>query len=247
MGQENQYKADIKRLAELIGKYTGIPKTRTAAYLEENGVSRLFQCSYSLVKTDVQHAKLASLFEFMRLYESVYYSEKNHVINSTKSARDYFIGYYKDKQDVEYFSAAFLNRNGVVIKTKIMSEGSLDEASVYPREILKEALFTNSNSVVLCHNHPRYTAEFSDSDLEATKEVVSRLNAADIILDDHIVVVGGQKAISFAEAGVKLGYSNRRFKVSEYDDYRQGPEMKHSQESYYNYDDDNAEDEEMEW
>ena len=166
MGQENQYEADIKRLAELIGRYAGIPKTRTAAYLEENGVSRLFQCSYSLVKTDEQYKKLASLFEFMRLYENLYCCDKKHVIDSSKSARDYFISFYKDKQDIEYFSAAFLDARGVVIKTKIMSEGGLDEASVYPREILKEALFTNSNSVVLCHNHPRYTAVFSDSDLE---------------------------------------------------------------------------------
>ena len=46
MEQDNQYAADIKRLAELVSRYTGIPKTRAAAYLEENGASRLFECSY---------------------------------------------------------------------------------------------------------------------------------------------------------------------------------------------------------
>ena len=115
MELENQYAADIKRLAELVSRYTGIPKTRTAAYLEENGASRLFECSYSLVKTDEQFQKLASLFEFMRLYDNLYSSEKNHVINSSQSACDYFIGFYKDKMAVEHFSAGAMFFLGLTV------------------------------------------------------------------------------------------------------------------------------------
>ena len=214
MGRENQYDADVRRLAELISKYTGIPKTRAAAYLEENGVSRLHQCSYSLVKTDEQFQKLAMLFEFIRLYEGMADNEKSHVLNSTESAREYFKNFYADKQDKEYFSAAFLDLNGGIIKTKVLSEGTLDEAPLYPREILKEALFTNSNSVILGHNHPGRTEKMSYSDIEATREIFRRLNVADIILDDHILVAG-QKTFSLAEKGVCLGDRNKNFMINE--------------------------------
>ena len=247
MEHENQYKSDIKRLSELVSKYTGIPKTRTAAYLEENGASRLFQCSYSLVKTDEQFQKLASLFEFMRLYENLYHSEKHHVIDSTKSARDYFIGFYTDKEAKEYFSAAFLDTSYNVIKTKIISEGTLNETPIYPREILREALFANAASVVVCHNHPGHTEQLSSADLAATKEIAHRLNAADISLNDHIVVVGGTKAISCAEAGIDLGYKNYSFKVSEWETPRQNFEMNKPSDAYYSLEDENTEEDEYEW
>ena len=82
------------------------------------------------------------------------------------------------------------------------------------REILKEALFANSNSVILGHNHPGRTEKMSYSDLEATREIFRRLNAADITLDDHILVAG-QKTFSLAETGVNLGEKNQHFKVNE--------------------------------
>jgi len=246
MGQDNQYKTDIKRLAELIGKYTGIPKSKTAAFLEENGASKLFQCSYSLVKTDEQFQKLASLFEFMRLYENLYHNDKNHVINSSETARDYFIGFYADKSVKEYFSAAFLDPAGVLLKTKILSEGTIDEAAVYPREVVREALFSNASSVILSHNHPGHTARPSDADLEATQEIAKSLNAVDIPLDDHILVVDRSKAISFAESGIDLGYKNNRFWVSERDGAHRYRETEKAPTRLYTYEDDNTEDEEME-
>ena len=246
MGQDNQYEADLKRLAELVSKYTTIPKTRVAAFLEENGASRLFPGSYSLVKTDAQNQKLASLFEFMRLYVNLYDSEKNHVINSSQSAREYFINFYTDKQDREYFSAAYLDASCNVIKTKVTA-GCLDEAPIYPRDVLRDALFANARSVVLSHNHPGRTERLSAADLEATREIAKRLNAADISLDDHIVVIGGTKAISFAEAGINLGYSNHLYKVNERYEPWLEPEMRQPHDSYYGIDDENIEDEEMEW
>ena len=245
--QDNQYAADIKRLAELVSRYTGIPKTRAAAYLEENGASRLFECSYSLVKTDEQFQKLASLFEFMRLFDNLYNSEKNHVINSSQSARDYFVSFYMDKQDREYFSAAFLDLNCNLIKSKVISVGDHDEAPIYPRDILREALFANANSVVISHNHPGRTAKLSSADLEATKEIALRLNAADISLDDHIVVVGGSKAISFAESGIDMGYKNHPYKVCEKNDAQRYHETVKKSDAYYNKNAEDMEDEEMEY
>ena len=74
-----------------------------------------------------------------------------------------------------------------------------------------------------------------------------RLNAADISLDDHIVVVGGTKAISFAESGIDLGYRNSGFRVKEWDNPKLNQEMYKPQDTFYNYGDELADDEEMEW
>ena len=165
MDAGNQYQADLKRLAELVSKYTGIPKTRVADYIAENGASRLYTSSYSLIKTDDEFQKLSALFEFMSLYDTLRKSERGHVINSTENAREYFKSFYEDKQAKEYFSAAFLDLQYNVIKTKVMGEGTIDEAPIFPREILKEALFTNAYSVVLSHNHPGNTAKASMADI----------------------------------------------------------------------------------
>jgi len=98
----------------------------------------------------------------------------------------------------------------------------MTEAPIYPREILKEALFVNCNSVIISHNHPARTARMSSADMEVTQEIVKRLNAADIALDDHILVAG-QKVFSLAESGVCLGEKNNNFRVSETDTSRLTP------------------------
>ena len=225
MGTGNQYEADLKRLAELVSRYTGIPKTRVAAYVAENGASRLYTSSYSLIKTDEEFQKLSALFEFMGLYDNLRRNEKSLVINTSESAREYFKNFYADKLDKEYFSAAFLDLQCNVVKSQIITEGTLDEAPVYPREILKTALFVNANSVIVSHNHPGRTAKPSLSDIEATRAIAKNLNAADITLDDHIIIAG-LRAISLAECGINMGDKRSYFKVSETDISRQRPAAK---------------------
>lgn len=99
------------------------------------------------------------------------------------------------------------------------------EAVIYPREVIKEALFTDSVSVTLSHNHPACTEYPTEADMIATKELVKSLNAVDIYVNDHILVVGS-KAISFAELGIDLGLKNRLFKVTDIDKQAQERIMK---------------------
>jgi DNA repair protein RadC len=204
MGQDSQYNADLVRMAELVHHITAISKACAAAHMLENGVSRLYSSSYALVKTDVQYKKLSELFEFMSLFEAMRDREINHVIVNSESACEYFKNFYADKQDKEYFSAAFLDVNGNVLKTKIMGEGTLIEAPVYPREFLKEALFANSHSVIISHNHPGLSLRPSSADLEGTRIIAKALNTVDISLNDHILVTG-RRAFSFAENGIDFG------------------------------------------
>jgi len=225
MSQDKQFDIDLDRLTELVSKYTSIPGTRVASFLANYGVSKLSQCSYALANTEEQRKKLTSLFEFMRLYESLRYADDRQVLDSTENARQYFINFYIDKSDIEYFSAAFLDKKFNVNSLKILSFGSISKSAVYPREVMKEALFANAASVILCHNHTGYSERPSAEDLLSTWEIVTSLNNMDIVVNDHIIVAG-QKAISFAERGIDLGYKSKHFKISEKDHQKSEPAHK---------------------
>lgn len=77
----------------------------------------------------------------------------------------------------------------------------MTQASVYPREIVKEALQLNAAAVLLTHNHPSGVAEPSRADEMLTQTLKSALALVDVRVLDHLVVAGGQ-VTSFAERGL---------------------------------------------
>jgi DNA repair protein RadC len=72
---------------------------------------------------------------------------------------------------------------------------------VYPREVVKRALFHNAASVILAHNHPNGVAEPSQADKQLTHTLISALSLIDVHVLDHFVIAGNQ-TISFAERGL---------------------------------------------
>ena len=77
--------------------------------------------------------------------------------------------------------------------------GTIDAASVYPREVLKMALSHNAAAVIFAHNHPSGVPEPSQADKRITERLVEALKLVDIRVLDHIVV--GESCVSFAEKG----------------------------------------------
>jgi DNA repair protein RadC len=71
---------------------------------------------------------------------------------------------------------SFLDSGNNIIETKIMSEGSIGQAPVYPREILKYALACDCNSIILAHNHPGGSQNFSMEDKALTQRIVDIFN-----------------------------------------------------------------------
>lgn len=98
----------------------------------------------------------------------------------------------------EVFGVIFLDNQLRLIEYKEMFHGSINQASVYPREIARTALHLNASAVVISHNHPSGTAEPSNADIELTKHLVKVLKLLEIRLIDHILVAGA-KTVSFAE------------------------------------------------
>src|SRR5690625_6396516 len=78
--------------------------------------------------------------------------------------------------------------------------GTVTQASVYPREIVKTALRVNSVALVMAHNHPSGIAEPSTADLALTRHLKTALQLVDVKLLDHIIVTG-TSTTSLAERG----------------------------------------------
>ena len=78
--------------------------------------------------------------------------------------------------------------------------GTLDAATVHPREVVRRALELNSAAVILAHNHPSGVAEPSQADRTLTRRLCDALSLVDIRVIDHLVVGDGTTA-SFAERG----------------------------------------------
>ena len=87
-----------------------------------------------------------------------------------------------------------------MISSEIMFEGTIDSASVYPREVVKRSLEFNAAALILAHNHPSGVAEPSQSDRRITRRLVDALALVEIRILDHFVVGDGE-VISFAERG----------------------------------------------
>jgi DNA repair protein RadC len=98
-------------------------------------------------------------------------------------------------------SSTLLDSRHRLIEYVELFRGTIDGASVHPREVVKLALAKNAAALVLAHPHPSGVAEPSQADELITKRLVSALSLVDIRVLDHMIIAGGE-VISFAERGL---------------------------------------------
>ena len=101
----------------------------------------------------------------------------------------------------EVFCVLFLDAQHRIIALKQMFRGSVSQTSVYPREVVKEALSVNAAAVILAHNHPSGSVEPSRADEFLTQTLKTALALVDVRVLDHLVVAGAD-VCSFAERGL---------------------------------------------
>ena len=100
----------------------------------------------------------------------------------------------------ESFHVLFLDVRNRLIAARELFRGTLTHTSVYPREVVREALARNAASVMLAHNHPSGLPDPSEADVLLTRSLVQALALVDIRILDHFVVAG-HRVHSFAEHG----------------------------------------------
>jgi len=101
----------------------------------------------------------------------------------------------------EVFGALFLDNRHRVIAFEEMFRGTINGASVYPREVVRRALELNAAALIVAHNHPSGVAEPSSAHLALTRHLRDALNLVDVRLLDH-VVVGHGDSVSLADRGL---------------------------------------------
>ncbi|HGW4115848.1 TPA: DNA repair protein RadC [Serratia marcescens] len=101
----------------------------------------------------------------------------------------------------EVFAVLFMDTRHRLIEYAEMFHGTIDGASVYPREVVKEALRHNAAAVIVSHNHPSGYPEPSSADKALTQQLKAALALVDVRVLDH-VIVGGSSSTSFAEHGL---------------------------------------------
>ena len=101
----------------------------------------------------------------------------------------------------EVFAVLFLDTQHRLIEYAEMFRGIIDSASVYPRELVKEALRLNAAAVIVSHNHPSGNPEPSSADRALTLRLKETLALVDVRTLDHVIVAGNDTA-SFAEQGL---------------------------------------------
>lgn len=105
------------------------------------------------------------------------------------------------EREHEVFLIILMDSQNRMIHSEELFRGTLTQASVYPREVVKLALKHNAGAVVFCHNHPSGMAEPSTADKMLTNTLKSALALVDVKVLDHFIVAG-RDVLSFAERGL---------------------------------------------
>lgn len=122
------------------------------------------------------------------------------LLASPKATNDYLAARLRDLEH-EVFCCLYLDKRHRLIQFEELFRGTIDGASVHPREIVKQALQRNAAAVIVAHNHPSGIAEPSQADELITQRIKAALALVDIRLLDHIVV-GDGVSVSLAERGL---------------------------------------------
>jgi DNA repair protein RadC len=121
-------------------------------------------------------------------------------MDSPRAVRD-FLTMKLGTLEHETFAVLLLDTRHRLIDYVELFRGTIDKASVHPREVVKLALARNAAALVLAHPHPSGAAEASQADELITRRLKEALALVDVRLLDHIIVAGGE-AISFSERGL---------------------------------------------
>ena len=124
--------------------------------------------------------------EFYNRIENSFFETKQTLSNPEQIYRllKYHIGYAEN----ENFAVILLNSKGNLIDKKIMTEGVVNNAIVYPRQIAEDALKNKAVRVIIAHNHPSGDSSPSKKDVELTHIIAESLSTLGIKLRDHIIV-----------------------------------------------------------
>lgn len=145
----------------------------------------------------------AGLIKLVKEIGSLYLQEKvreKPQITCTRELLDFSrtaLGGLKD----ENFCVLYLDTQNRVIAFETLQKGIVNQAIVYPRQVLERALFHKSSALILVHNHPSGFVKPSDADIRLTRTIFDTAKMLDIVVHDHLII-GENRFFSFREEGI---------------------------------------------
>ena len=123
------------------------------------------------------------------------------LMDSPRAVREYLTVQAAKHDAREVFGVMFLDAQNRLIEFKELFAGTLTQTSVYPREVVREALRLNAAAVILSHNHQSGETRPSRADEQLTSTLKTALALVDVRVLDHIITAGGE-SLSMAEKGL---------------------------------------------
>jgi DNA repair protein RadC len=154
-----------------------------------------------MAKNGLGEAKLAFLKAALELGHR-YQSESFKIgadFNTSQAAKAFLASHLKNYAH-EVFACLFLNVHHKLLSFEELFHGTINESSVYPREVVKRGLAHNAAKVILAHNHPSGNPTPSQADCDVTQLLKQSLTLVDIQVIDHIII-GHDENLSMMEAG----------------------------------------------
>lgn len=111
---------------------------------------------------------------------------KKHIEND-RDVIDYLSLSMRDLKE-EFFKVIYLNRANIILSIEDATKGTVDHASIYPRDVIKRALDIGASALIFVHNHPSGSLEPSSVDIDVTKRLISACSAVGISPLDHIII-----------------------------------------------------------
>lgn len=146
-----------------------------------------------------KYAQLQAVLELSRRYLLTRLAGQD-VLTSPEATREYLkLRLYGSPYEI--FACLFLDNRHRVIVYEELFRGTIDGASVHPREVVRRVIETQAAAVIFAHNHPSGVAEPSQADLHITRRLKDALALIDVRVLDHIIIGDGD-GTSFAERGL---------------------------------------------
>ena len=173
----------------MIGHFGGLRALMTANQSEMCNICGVGPVKYAQLKAAIEISKRISKENLQR----------GKILTDPDLTRDYLMRQLADRA-YEVFAILLLDSQHRVIQFVELFRGTIDSASVYPREVVSLVLEKKAAAVIVCHNHPSGVAEPSHADRRITERLKYALATIDVSLLDHMVV-GDREIVSFAERG----------------------------------------------
>ncbi|MCH9666242.1 MAG: DNA repair protein RadC [Gammaproteobacteria bacterium] len=182
---------NVMDLAQELVASKGLTWLLTSNYKDFSGYKGLGTSHY---------VQLRAVMELARRYLEDVMLRQSETLNSPTKLRSFLCHSIGDSP-CEIFACLFMDGKNRMLEYKEMFSGTIHSASVYPREIIRHALYVNAANLVIAHNHPSGAVKPSGADKLLTSSIRDACVLMDIRLLDHIIV-SGNKSLSFLEEGL---------------------------------------------